>query len=233
MKGAPRSELFDDVYFSAHDGFAETLHVFLEGNDLPERWAGKERFVIAETGFGTGLNFLAAWSLFEATTAPNQKLDFISFEKFPLDREEIELHLQPWKHEFPELLATLLKKYPLLVPGFHRAALNERVSLTLVFDDVNKAVAQLETPVDAWFLDGFKPSTNPDMWSATVFENMARLSKEGSTFSTFTAAGEVKRGLSAAGFDVQKVPGFGTKRDMLTGTFKGPDQKDLNQGAGK
>jgi tRNA 5-methylaminomethyl-2-thiouridine biosynthesis bifunctional protein len=219
-KGAPKSKEFDDVYFSADDGLAESEYVFLDGNRLPRKWQEEERFVICETGFGTGLNFLAAWKRFEETTQAHQQLDFISFEKHPLDAEEIALHLQPWREIFGGYLRRLLDVYPPDFPGFHRVVLNERVTLTLVFDDVNLALPQLEGCVDAWFLDGFKPSTNPDMWSDVVFEQMARLSREGTRVSTFTAAGKVRRGLEAAGFAVEKVQGFGRKRDMIIGRFK-------------
>ena len=221
MFGAPRSKVFDDVYFSAENGLAETEHVFIKGNNLPENWKGKERFVIAETGFGTGLNFLCAWKLFKEQADPAQKLNFISFEKFPLDADEIKVSLHHWHKHFDGYLEPLTEMYPLLVPGFHRVPLDEKVSLTLIFDDVNEALPQVEANVDAWFLDGFKPSTNPDMWSEKVFENMARLSKEGATFATFTAAGGVRRGLTAAGFSVKKVQGFGRKRDMSVGCYSG------------
>lgn len=216
-----RSQAFDDVYFSAADGLAESRHVFLQGNDLPKRWAGRGRFTIAETGFGTGLNFLAAWKLFEETAQAGQRLDFISFEKYPLEAAEISVILADWAGEFPGQLAALCARYPVLVPGFHKIFFDERVSLTLIIDDVNAALPQLTADVDCWFLDGFKPSTNPEMWSPVVFENMARLSAPGASFATFTAAGEVRRGLSAAGFDVRKVKGFGTKRDMLVGVYGG------------
>ena len=223
--GAPRSDEFDDVYFSADDGLAETEHVFLDGNRLPRKWQEQDRFVICETGFGTGLNFLAAWTRFEETTKPHQKLDFISFEKYPLDAEEIGLHLRPWADHFTGRLSRLLALYPPRLPGFHRLQMNERVTLTLVFDDVQTGLPQLMLPegvyVDAWFLDGFKPSTNPDMWSETVFTEMARLSDVGARMATFTAAGQVRRGLAEVGFDVEKVDGFGTKRDMTIGRFRG------------
>ena len=221
QKGAPKSKEFDDVYFSADDGLAESEYVFLDGNRLPRKWQEEERFVICETGFGTGLNFLVAWHRFEETTKPHQKLDFISFEKFPLDAEEIELHLQPWADIFEGYLQKLVAEYPPLIPGFHRIVFNERVTLTLVFDDVNDAMSKLNARVDAWFLDGFKPSTNPDMWSDTVFKNMTRLSHEGTRMATFTAAGQVRRGLERAGFTVEKVQGFGRKRDMTIGRFNG------------
>lgn len=195
--------------------------MFLRGNNLPAAWEGRSDFVIAETGFGTGLNFLAVWKLFLEHSQPHQKLHFISFEKYPLDAEEIALPLQPWAKEFDTCLPRLLEVYPALIPGFHHLDLDERVRLTLIFDDVNVALARVDAQVDVWFLDGFKPSTNPDMWSETVFKHMARLSRPGTRFATFTAAGAVRRGLQAAGFNVKKVPGFGSKRDMSVGVFVG------------
>ncbi|MAI62100.1 MAG: hypothetical protein CBB87_06360 [Micavibrio sp. TMED27] len=229
MSGTPRSKEFDDVYFSVENGLAETRYVFLKGNDLPNAWSGRDRFVIAETGFGTGLNFLAAWKMFEDTAEDGQELDFISVEKFPLDRQEIALYLQRWGDEFDGYLERMLEIYPALIPGFHRLNLNDHVRLTLIVDDVNYAFSHIDAKVDAWFLDGFKPSTNPDMWSETVFENMARLSNIGSSFATFTAAGAVRRGLKSVGFDVEKVPGFGSKRDMSVGRYTGervPQKKE-------
>jgi tRNA 5-methylaminomethyl-2-thiouridine biosynthesis bifunctional protein len=239
-----KSKQFDDVYFSAEDGLAETHHVFLKGNGLPEAWQGqgakKARFVIAETGFGTGLNFLAVWKLFEETASAGMGLDYFSFERFPLRTEEIRQALSflltsprrapgsigiqndpsmdPGLRRDDGYLDRLLSAYPPRIPGVHRIEMDERVTLTLIFDDVNAAMERLEAKVDCWFLDGFKPSSNPEMWSDKVFAQMARLSNDGATFATFTAAGFVKRGLRAAGFDVRKVRGFGRKRDMLTGT---------------
>lgn len=218
-KGSPKSKEFDDVYFSADDGLAESEYVFLDGNRLPRKWQEQDRFVICETGFGTGLNFLAAWKRFEETTKPHQKLDFISFEKYPLDVEEIALHLQPWQEFFNSHLRQLIKKYPPLIPGFHRIVLTDRITLTLIFDDVNIAIPKLCADVDAWFLDGFKPSTNPEMWTDTVFQNMARLSHCRTRVSTFTAAGKVRKGLEGAGFEVEKMQGFGRKRDMTIGRY--------------
>ncbi|PHQ70956.1 MAG: hypothetical protein COB93_04225 [Sneathiella sp.] len=219
--GPPKSREFDDLYFSADDGLAESEFVFLAGNNLPQNWLDSDRFVICEMGFGTGLNFLAAWKLFEETVQPHQSLDFISFEKYPLNGEEIGLYLQPWQEVLNGRLQQLLTLYPPIIPGFHRIMLNERVTLTLIFDDVNEAIPKLLADVDAWFLDGFKPATNPEMWSETVIENMARLSRKGARFATFTAAGKVRRDLAVAGFAVEKVAGFGRKRDMTIGCYKG------------
>ena len=195
--------------------------MFLGGNNLPQGWHGTDRYVIGELGFGTGLNFLNAWKLFEVTTQPSQSLDFISFEKYPLTAAEIAHHLQPYEEVFEGRLQTLLAQYPLLIPGFHRVVLNQRITLTLIFDDVNAAIPKLVAPVDAWFLDGFKPSTNPDMWRRALFDDMARLSHNGTTLATYTAAGQVRRDLTAAGFALEKVPGYGRKRHMTIGQYSG------------
>ncbi len=219
--GPPKSQEFDDLYFSADDGLAESRFVFLDRNNLPQNWLEKEKFVVCETGFGTGLNFLTAWKLFEETTKSPQSLNFISFEKYPLDCQKIAAYLEPWEAFFENRLQDLVAHYPPKIPGFHRIIFNERVTLTLIFEDVNEAIPTLVADVDAWFLDGFKPSTNPDMWSETVIENMARLSHKGSSLATFTAAGKVRRDLIAAGFEIDKVAGFGRKRDMIVGHYKG------------
>jgi tRNA 5-methylaminomethyl-2-thiouridine biosynthesis bifunctional protein len=218
MKGAPRSERFDDVYFSAENGLAETQHVFLAGNNLPQAWAGRERFTVAETGFGTGLNMLTVWRLFKDTAAPGQRLELISIEKYPLKAVQIEGSLTPFAGAFEPELKTLIECYPIDVsPGIHTLPLAQNVTLNLIFADVEAALQRIQTPVDCWFLDGFKPASNPEMWTQHVFDHMARLSPQGATFATFTAAGAVKRGLQQAGFSVQKVKGYGRKREMLTG----------------
>ena len=212
MKGAPRSKHFDDVYFSAEDGLAETRHVFLDGNDLPEAWAGRETFTIFETGFGTGLNFLATQALFRETAKAGQHLHFVSVEKFPLEAEEIRQVLEVWG--FGDDMDVMLGHYP-------NSFTHGTVSLTLHIGDVNDVMLELDLGVDCWFLDGFKPSVNEDMWSEIVFKSMARMSAPSASFATFTAAGFVRRGLQAAGFDVRKVSGFGRKREMLTGVYGG------------
>ncbi len=218
MKGAPRSKEFDDIYFSQDDGLAETAFVFLKGNDLPEAWEGKDHFTIAETGFGTGLNFLATWDLFEKTALKAQRLDFISFEQYPLSVEEIREVLAPWGERFEGKIDRFLDLYPLRIPGVHSVCLSENVFLTLLFDDINESLPTLSGySVDTWFLDGFTPAKNPQMWTETVFHNMARLSHDQTRFATFTASGEVKRGLQKAGFDVEKTAGFGRKRERLVG----------------
>lgn len=224
MQDVPRSERFQDVYFNSEDGPGETAHVFFDGNNLPARWQGAERFVIGETGFGTGLNFLLTWKLFDETAPHGAMLDYISVEKYPLDREEIRRGLSQFSNLLSPYLEKFLAKYPMRVPGFHRIVFDGRVALTLIFDDAEAALAEVEGRVDAWFLDGFTPSRNPDMWTDKIFAEIARLSHRGTTLATFTSAGFVKRGLRHVGFDMQKRKGFGFKWSMLHGVFAQGDQ---------
>ncbi|MBU6234750.1 MAG: FAD-dependent 5-carboxymethylaminomethyl-2-thiouridine(34) oxidoreductase MnmC [Alphaproteobacteria bacterium] len=213
------SEKYGDIYFSAQDGLAETRHVFLQGNGLPQAWADTPRFCICETGFGTGLNFLATWKLFFDTAKAGQRLDYISIEKYPLTKEQIREALLPWRDELGVYLDAMLARYPIRARGFHRVDVSDTVSLTLVFDDVKIALPQIDACVDAWFLDGFAPAKNPDMWEAPLYEQMARLSFEGTRFASFTAAGAVRRGLAENGFTVEKLKGYGRKRDMIAGRY--------------
>lgn len=219
---------YDDIYFSKEDGLAETRHVFLGGNGLPDAWRGRERFTICETGFGTGLNMLAAWKLFDETSDAGARLDLISVEKFPLSAPQIREALEPWQGELGPYLERMLAAYPLRIRGFHRVDLSERVSLTLVFDDVRRALPDLEACVDAWFLDGFAPAKNPDMWETPLYEQMARLSARGASYASFTAAGDVRRGLAACNFSVEKRKGYGRKRDMIAGRYEGEGRKVPN-----
>lgn len=220
MTFIPRSEHFDDIYFAVEDGLAESRYVFLEQNNLPHSWHHKDQFVIAETGFGTGLNFLCAWDLFEKTTSPRQHLHYYSFEKFPLSREDIKKYLSHWSDQFGGRLEKLIEDYPLRIGGWHTIRLTPQVTLTIIFDDVNRALPELDTGIDCWFLDGHAPAKNPDMWSETVFQHIGRLSRSGTRFATFTAAGFVRRGLESVGFTVKKARGFGRKRDMSIGIFE-------------
>ncbi|SDN67009.1 bifunctional tRNA (5-methylaminomethyl-2-thiouridine)(34)-methyltransferase MnmD/FAD-dependent 5-carboxymethylaminomethyl-2-thiouridine(34) oxidoreductase MnmC [Vreelandella arcis] len=221
---APHSEAFDDVYFSREDGRAETEHVFVAANHLPERfaaWQQRRAFVIGETGFGTGLNMLCAWASFAKHAPANARLHLLSTEKFPLDRVSLARALSAWP-TLSTYAQVLCDQWPEAVSGIHRLHLSERVTLDLHFGDTAERLAQLDGQVDAWFLDGFAPSKNPDMWQPALFEAMAARSRPGATFATFTCAGIVKRGLKAAGFTWQKVPGFGRKREMLAGHITTP-----------
>ena len=218
MKGAPRSKIFDDVYFSAEDGLEEARHVFLDGCGLPEAWEDSSEFVIGETGFGTGLNFLAVWQLFEETAKQGQSLHFISVEKYPLSRSEIDDALTGWD-ELRDFRDRLVEAYPEKSVGVFEYDFGA-IKLTIYFDDVVEGFQRCDETIDAWFLDGFRPSSNPEMWTESVFEQVARLSDKGTRFSTFTSAGFVRRGLEAVGFDVQKVSGFGRKREMSVGVMR-------------
>ena len=234
--GTPVADHFDDVYFSNDSGIDETQHVFVAGNDLAERWQQwrNPTFVIAETGFGTGLNFLVAMRAFNEFRAANpdhplKRLYFITTEKFPLPQQDMQRALEA----FPALkneAQALASLYPMGLEGCHRLHFdNHSTTLDLWIGDVHELLPQWHSPVngliDAWFLDGFAPSKNPDMWTDALFSQMARLSKTGTTFGTFTAAGIVKRGLAGVGFTIKKRNGFGRKRDMLTGVF---DQDNEN-----
>lgn len=227
----PVSTQFDDVYFSRHDGRSETEHVFIHGNDLPRRlaaWTHKRPFVIGESGFGTGLNMLCAWACFETHAPPQARLHLVSTERFPLAREDLAQALNAW----PELATRaerLVQQWPEPVAGVHRLLLDERVTLDLHFGDAAERLALLDGRVDAWFLDGFAPAKNPEMWRPELFSALAAASRPGATFATFTCAGIVKRGLATAGFAWRKAPGYGRKREMLKGEIDTPPQDERRQ----
>lgn len=215
------SERFQDVYFSREDGLAESRHVFLDGNDLPAAWKDKPLFRIGETGFGTGLNFLAAWKMFAQTASPGQALSFHSVEKHPLLRSEIEAALLPWKEDLGDFLQSFLALYP-ENPKENLIEIlpSPNVRLRILIGDASEEIPHFDSPMDSWFLDGFTPSKNPDMWSEPVFSALAERSRPGTTLGTFTVAGFVRRGLEQAGFSVEKTRGYGKKKDMLRGVFK-------------
>ncbi|WP_426494328.1 bifunctional tRNA (5-methylaminomethyl-2-thiouridine)(34)-methyltransferase MnmD/FAD-dependent 5-carboxymethylaminomethyl-2-thiouridine(34) oxidoreductase MnmC [Enterobacter ludwigii] len=227
-EGTPVSRDFDDVYFSNDNGLEETRYVFLDGNQLNARFPTHPRslFVVAESGFGTGLNFLTLWQMFDQFHAAHpdatlQRLHFISFEKFPLTAHDLRLAHQHWP-ELAPWAEQLQAQWPPHLGGCHRLLLDGgRVTLDLWLGDINELTDKLDDSmnqkVDAWFLDGFAPAKNPDMWSQHLFNAMARLARPGATLATFTSAGFVRRGLQEAGFTMQKTKGFGRKRDMLVG----------------
>ncbi|GAB1438204.1 bifunctional tRNA (5-methylaminomethyl-2-thiouridine)(34)-methyltransferase MnmD/FAD-dependent 5-carboxymethylaminomethyl-2-thiouridine(34) oxidoreductase MnmC [Providencia sp.] len=229
-EGTPMSEQFADIYFSNQDGLAESRHVFLQGNHFPERFSSHpfKTCVIAETGFGTGLNFLALWQSFRQFKAQTpetklQQLHFISFEKYPLSKPDLIAAHRCWP-ELASLSEALCDNWPPALSGNQRIILeNGTVILDLWFGDVNEQISllkdNLNNKIDAWFLDGFAPSKNPQMWSEHLFATMAKLARANGTFSTFTVAGFVTRGLQQAGFAIKKVKGFGQKREMLTGVM--------------
>ncbi len=215
--GTPFAENFGDPYFSNYDGLAESRHVFIQGNHLPERWQNKAQFVIAETGFGTGLNFLATWQAWQNDPQRCATLHFISIEKHPIPREKLIPLLENWP-ELANFSGELLENYPSLLAGFHHLILAEgQIHLTLCFMDIQDALAELTGNVNAWYLDGFAPARNESMWSETVLKVIASLSATHASLATYTVAGSVRRHLMAAGFCIEKQTGFAQKRHMLIG----------------
>ena len=242
--GEPYSFEYDDIYFSKRNGLDETEHVFIEGNRLRQRFAAlnspeqKKSFTIAETGFGTGLNFLYTCSIWDQIDTGDTCLHFISVEKAPLCPEQLQHAFSKW----PSLKIyqeALLSCYPERLKGIHRVDYSgiyqglrkgvhqdqsaRPIKLTLLFGDAVEALQQLTGTtgfgIDAWFLDGFSPAKNPDIWTPELFSEIGRLSADQATFSTYTAASAVRRGLEAVGFEIEKRQGFGSKREMCQGVF--------------
>lgn len=221
--GQPYSTRFQDIYFSSDDGLAETDYVFLQGNNLPKRFQqldlNSSEFIIIETGFGTGLNFLCAVKLWLELAPANARLHFISTEKYPLSLPDIAAAHFLWP-ELKMLSQEFLLSYQTLLDSKKTTSLfDDRIELTLLIGDANTTLKDLAIKANAWFLDGFAPAKNPDMWQDELFSQMARLSDPGTTFATFTSAGTVRRSLQTAGFSVAKQPGFGKKREMLIGQY--------------
>lgn len=221
--GSVRSLDFGDIYFQPGKGKNESHYVFLEKNNIPGRFAAPDLrfFALAETGFGTGLNFLLTLSAFTAHAPKEARLTYVSFEKHPLAKPDLEKILKLWP-EFEENAQKLLSQYPPLIEGFHTLFFLEgRVQLLLVFGDVRDTLPEMTGKMDAWYLDGFAPAKNPEMWEENLFLLIAACTKPGGTLSTFSAAGAVRRTLAHAGFQVSKADGFGTKRDMTVAIFPG------------
>lgn len=224
--GSPVSPTFDDFYYAPENGLAEGRHVFLAGNGLPGRWQrhDADRFVVAETGFGTGLNFLLTWQAWRARHNAGEgprRLHYVALEKFPLAVADLRRAGAAWP-ELAPLLDELSAQYPQPLPGVHRALLDAgTVILDLWWGDVEAVLEDLghsRTPlVDAWYLDGFAPARNPAMWRPGLWPWVAGLSRPGATFATYTVAGAVRLGLAGAGFAVRRAPGFGRKLEQLCG----------------
>jgi tRNA 5-methylaminomethyl-2-thiouridine biosynthesis bifunctional protein len=214
--GAPRARQHGDVYFSAQDGLAETRAVFLGGCGLPEAWQGRNAFTVAETGFGTGLNFLALWQLWRAhRPSPGAQLTFVSFEGYPLRQDDARRALGAWP-ELANLAHGLTARWPDPVRGVRNIVFpQDGVRLVLHLGDIRETLPQSRFRADAWFLDGFSPAKNEDMWGDWIYPLIAARSAPGARLGTFTVAGGVRRGLSAAGFDVAKAEGHGRKRERL------------------
>ena len=223
-QGRPHSRHYDDVYFSKNEGTEETRYVFLEQTRLRQRCselAPHACLVIGETGVGTGMNFFCAWQLFAEHAPGDARLHFVSVEKYPLGADDMARAVRLW----PELAAftePFLKQYVAVHAGFQQFTFDHgRVTLTLLIGDVLEQLPQLDACIDVWFLDGFAPAKNPDMWTPALFAQLARLSRAGTALGTFTTTGWVRRGLIEAGFTMKKVPGLGKKWEVMSGEYTG------------
>ncbi len=239
----PISPLFEDSYFSApdqdNDGRAETQAVFIEGNKLPKRWEDQSCFTIAELGFGTGLNFFETVLQWSKTAPAQAELKYISFEQYPLSQAQILKALSPWPtlHDFAtNLFITLAEdtiphcfdRYQTHSQGWTKPFTfllrDKKISLTLVIGDANQLLPLWPTQdvakADAWYLDGFSPAKNPQLWNQDLMKAVFQSTAPKGTFSTYTSAGHVRRALTDAGFNVQKVDGFGKKRHRIEGASK-------------
>ena len=214
----PYSTAYGDVYHSAAGGPAQARHVFLAGNDLPARWAQRERYVILETGFGFGLNFLVTWRAWKDDPQRCRRLHFVSVEKHPFPLAE----LRALHERYPELkeeASALHAEWPPLVSGAHRLELGD-VVLTLFFADI-AILRDMRASADAIYLDGFAPANNPEMWTHQAMRALSRLAAPGATLATWSVAAPVRDALHATGFAVEKRPGFAGKREMLIGRKNG------------
>ncbi|WP_120495976.1 bifunctional tRNA (5-methylaminomethyl-2-thiouridine)(34)-methyltransferase MnmD/FAD-dependent 5-carboxymethylaminomethyl-2-thiouridine(34) oxidoreductase MnmC [Kiloniella sp. EL199] len=224
----PVSTRYDDVYYSLANGLEESAFVFLNGVGGKDLWQNKQNVIIGETGFGTGLNFLVTWNEWQKTFRSDQHLTFVSVEGFPLDRGQLQKALDPWD-KLGNVREKLVKAYPDLSPGFHTLEFEQdNITLILLFGDVRDVLTEFSGTIDAWFLDGFAPNKNPDMWNAEVYELLAAKSKPGTKLASFTAAGHVRRGLTDAGFRIEKCKGYAFKRERITGVFS-PTKADGDQ----
>ncbi len=231
--GEPFSEQFQDYYFSTDGGLQETEYVFLKQNNFPQRFQSNHKpLKIAETGFGTGLNFLVTAYHWLQLTDLNNKLEYTAIEKYPLTKSQLKQVYAVFNTSWPQLntcCSELLSHYPTdfsqskeTAKQYELKLFDGRIHIKLIIDDATAGLKQLlpsTNIMDAWYLDGFAPAKNPEMWQKELFKSMAKLSKPGTTLGTFTSAGIVRRGLIEAGFEITKVPGLGKKREILAGVM--------------
>ncbi len=216
--GVPVSGLFDDPYYSRENGLAETRHVFLAGCRL-DRMITQRRTAIAELGFGTGLNFCATLAFWQQNAPPGLILDYTSFELYPMRGEEIDRALAVWPELSPQRAA--------LVAAWRHGDGTAEVGparLTLITGDARESVPAWEGMADAWYLDGFAPSRNPQMWEPGLLAAVGRATRPGGIAATYSVAGAVRRGLEQAGFTLERLPGYGRKREMLRAVRMPPDR---------
>lgn len=217
-RASPQAPDFGDVYHARAGGLGQARHVFLAGNGLPERWGGRDRFVVLETGFGLGTNFLATWAAWRDDPRRCGRLWFVSVEKHPLSRADLEQAHRGSPR--PELAHALIDAWPPATPDMHLIDFDQgQVRLLLVFADIAQAMPELVVQADAIYLDGFSPARNPAMWDARVLRSLNRLAAPQATVATWSVARSVLEGLTSAGFEVGKQPGFAGKREMTVGRF--------------
>ncbi len=211
----PYALAFGDRFYCQGDGRAECGHVFLAGNGLPQRWQNSNTFTIGELGFGTGLNFSETWRQWKEHRKSAAHLHFISFERYPMAVNHINRALSRW----PELAAervALCARWPDNCQGTIDIVFDETIRLSVMCGDAFQSLGASTLMFDAWYLDGFAPSRNPDMWSSDLMKAVFDYTRQGGSLATYTAAGFVRRNMAAAGFIVEKRRGFGAKREMLT-----------------
>ncbi|MGB7523101.1 MAG: tRNA (5-methylaminomethyl-2-thiouridine)(34)-methyltransferase MnmD, partial [Castellaniella sp.] len=220
-RGVPRSLAYGDSYHGEAGALPQARHVFLKGSGLPGRWRGRAAFTIAETGFGLGHNFLAVWRAWLDDTQRSGRLHYLAFEAHPFAVADLRRAWRRLPDDHQGLARELADCWPDLLPGVHRLELQGgRVTLTLLFGDIRRLARQADARVDAFFLDGFAPRVNPDMWSPAVFGQLRRLAVAGATVATWCSAGQVRRDLRDAGFLVDKAPGVAGKREITTAVLR-------------
>jgi len=213
----PYSATYGDYYFSGNDGSDECRHVFIDGNNLEERLREAKSFTIAELGFGTGLNFLETWRFWQSIRKPGQAMNFTSFERHPLDCASIRRGLGQWP-ELKQHRDIMLEYWSKRDSGSQTWQIDEQTSLRVIIGEAAFGVNSWAKHADAWYLDGFSPSKNPQMWSEVLMQSVFNHTTQGGTFATYTSAGWVRRNLGSAGFAVRRVPGHGKKRHMTIGS---------------
>ncbi|MBQ0961432.1 bifunctional tRNA (5-methylaminomethyl-2-thiouridine)(34)-methyltransferase MnmD/FAD-dependent 5-carboxymethylaminomethyl-2-thiouridine(34) oxidoreductase MnmC [Ideonella sp. 4Y11] len=224
FEGLPYAPAFGDVYHPRAGAFTQARHVFLAGNGLPQRWRGRQRFVVLETGFGLGNNFLATWQAWRDDPQRPERLIFVSIEKHPLRAED--LALAHASSDAPELARELLATWPPLTPDLHTLDFEDgRMRLLLALGDIKDWLPELVAEVDAFYLDGFAPAKNAAMWDARLYPALSRLAAADATAATWSVARDVREGLASAGFSVERQPGLGGKREISVARFTGAQRR--------
>ncbi len=221
--GSPRSLAYSETYFSSRDPLAERSTVFLQGNGLPLRWHGKKRFCIGELGFGSGLSFLLTCKLWRESAPPSSTLDYFSFEAAPLAPDSIRQVHSRWP-EHTDWIETLLRFYPLPLTGHHRLTMFPGIVLNLVIGDARESLPQTRLTADCWFLDGFSPVKNPELWEYPLLSALTERTDRGGSLATYSVARQVRDNLSRLGWHISKNAGHPSKAEFLTGS-RSPEAK--------